>query len=131
MKKIILITLILGVSKNLNSQTIVFNDHCIFTPNKNFVRVVETPDGSGFLQATFFSGGNAIFLFSDGRGDVLGKVGQKGQAFSKSHVYVDFVTHNDTVRPLQINNTYFSVYDEVKTQITNGKTETVYGICRR
>ena len=131
MKKIILITLILGVSKNLNSQTIVFNDHCIFTPNKNFVRVVETPDGSGFLQATFFSGGNAIFLFSDGRGDVLGKVSQKGQAFAKSHVYVDFETPNDTVRPLQVNNTYFSVYDEAKTQTTNGKTETVYPICRR
>ena len=119
MKKIILITLILGVSKNLNSQTIVFNDHCIFTPNKNFVRVVETPDGSGFLQATFFSG------------DVLGKVSQKGQAFAKSHVYVDFATPNDTVRPLQVNNTYFSVYDEAKTQTTNGKTETVYPICRR
>ncbi len=130
MKKILL-TLILGVSTNVNSQTIVYNDYCLFTPNKNFVRVLETPDGSGLLQATFFSGGNAIFLFSDGRGDVLGKVGQKGQAFSKSHVYVDFVTHNDTVRPLQINNTYFSVYDEQKTQITNGKKETVYPICRR
>lgn len=131
MKKIILLTLLLGVSNNLKSQSIRYNDYCIFTPNKNFVRVLETPDGSGLQQATFFSGGNAIFLFSDGRGDVLGKVGQKGQAFAKYHVYVDFAAPNDTLRPLQVNNTYFSVYDEVKTQITNGKTETVYPICRR
>ena len=131
MKKIILLTLILGVSQNLNSQTIVYNDYCIYTPNKNFVRVLETPDGSGLLQATFFSGGNAIFLFSDGRGDVLGTVGQKGQAFAKSHVYVDFVTPNDRVRPLQVNNTYFSVYDDPKVQTTNGQSETVYPICRR
>lgn len=131
MKKIILLTLILGVSNNLNSQSIRYNDYCIYTPNKNFVRILESPDGSGLLQATFFSGGNAIFLFSDGRGDILGKFGQKGQAFAKSHVYVDFAAPSDTLRPLQIGSVSFSIYDEPKTQITNGKVETVYPICRR
>lgn len=128
MKKIILLTLILGVSNNLKSQTIRYNNYCIFTPNKNFVRVIEH---AGYLQATFYSGGNAIFHYADLNGDVLGTVGRKGQAFSKSHVYVNSPNQNQTLRPLQINNTYFSVYDEQKKQMINGKTETVYPICRR
>lgn len=129
MKKIIFLTLILGVSTNVNSQTIVYNDYCIFTPNKNFVRVVSG-DG-GYLQATFFSGGSAIFHYADFTGRVLGTSGRKGTAFAKVHVYVQSPNTEQTLRPLQINNVSFSVYDEQKTQTTNGKTETVYGICRR
>lgn len=129
MKKIIFLTLILGVSKNVNSQTIIYNDYCIFTPNKNFVRVVSG-DG-GYLQATFFSGGSAIFHYADLTGRVLGTSGRKGEAFAKAHVYVQSPNTEQTLRPLQINNVSFSVYDEQKTQTTNGKTETVYGICRR
>lgn len=131
MKKIILLTLFLGVSTNVNSQTIIYNDYCIYTPNKNYVRVVETPDGSGLLQATFFSGGNAIFHFSDGRGDILGRIGQKGQAFAKSHVYVDFAAPSNTSRPLQIGSIFFSIYDQAQEQMTNNRSETVYPICRR
>lgn len=130
MKKIILLTLILGVSNNLKSQTIRYNDYCIYTPNKNFVRILKTPD-SNFLQAVFYSGGNAVFHYADLTGKVLGTTGRKGQAFSKSHVYVNSPNQNQTLRPLQINNVSFSVYDEQKIQVTNGKTEAVYGICRR
>ena len=129
MKKIIFLNLILGVSTNVNSQTIVYNDYCIFTPNKNFVRVVSG-DG-GYLQATFFSGGSAIFHYADLTGRVLGTSGRKGAAFAKAHVYVQSPNTAQTLRPLQINNVSFSVYDEQKTQTTNGKTETVYPICRR
>jgi len=129
MKKIIFLTLILGVSTNVNSQTIVYNDHCVFTPNKNFVRVVS--GSGGYLQATFFSGGNAIFHYADFTGRVLGTSGRKGAAFAKAHVYVQSPNAAQTLRPLQINNVSFSVYDEAKTQTTNGKTETVYPICRR
>lgn len=129
MKKIIFLTLILGVSTNVNSQTIVYNDHCVFTPNKNFVRVVS--GSGGYLQATFFSGGNAIFHYADFTGRVLGTSGRKGAAFAKAHVYVQSPNAAQTLRPLQINNISFSVYDEAKTQTTNGKTETVYPICRR
>jgi hypothetical protein len=111
MKKIIFLTLILGVSTNVNSQTIVYDNYCVFTPNKNFVRVVS--GSGGYLQATFFSGGSAIFHFA------------------KAHVYVQSPNAAQTLRPLQINNISFSVYDEAKTQTTNGKTETVYPICRR
>jgi hypothetical protein len=128
MKKIFLI-LILGVSSNVNSQTIVYNSYCVFTPNKNFVRVVAG-DG-GYLQATFFSGGSAIFHYADLTGKVLGTAGRKGSAFARSHVYVNSPNTAQTLRPLQINNVSFSVFDEQKTQVTNGKTETVYPICRR
>lgn len=121
--------LFIGITNNLNSQTIVYNDHCVFTPNKNFVRVVS--GAGGYLQATFFSGGNAIFHYADLTGRVLGTSGRKGAAFSKAHVYVQSPNTAQTLRPLQINNVSFSVYDEQKTQVTNGKTETVYGICRR
>ena len=129
MKKIIFLTLILGVSTNVNSQTIIYNEYCIFTPNKNFVRVVSG-DG-GYLQATFFSGGSAIFHYADLTGRVLGTSGRKGAAFAKAHVYVQSPNTAQTLRPLQINNVSFSVYDEQKTQTTNGKTEKVYPICRR
>lgn len=128
MKKIILLALILTVSNNLKSQTIRYNDYCIFTPNKNFVRVIEH---EGYLQSTFYSGGSAIFHYADFTGKILGTASRKGAAFAKFHVYVQSPNKNQTLRPLQINNTYFSVYDEQKTQITNGKTEKVYGICRR
>ena len=129
MKKIIFLILCIGVSKNVNSQTIVYNSHCIFTPNKNFVRVVS--GSGGYLQATFFSGGTAIFHYADFTGKVLGTSGRKGAAFAKAHVYVQSPNTAQTLRPLQINNVSFSVYDEAKTQTTNGKTETVYPICRR
>ncbi len=129
MKKIILLTLILGVSNNLKSQSIRDNDYCIYKPNKNFVRVVS---GSGsYLHATFYSGGNAIFHYADFTGKVLGTAGSKGAAFSKSHVYVQSPNAAQKLKPLQINNISFSVYDEQKTQVTNGKTEKVYPICRR
>ncbi|NSY35433.1 hypothetical protein DS891_17990 [Pseudoalteromonas sp. JC28] len=129
MKKIILLTLILTVSNNLKSQTIRYNNNCIYTPNKNFVRVVS--GSGGYLQATFFSGGSAIFHYADFTGKVLGTSGRKGAAFAKAHVYVQSPNTAQTLRPLQINNVSFSVYDEQKTQVTNGKTETVYPICRR
>jgi len=129
MKKIISLILFIGVSKNLYSQTIVYNDYCIYTPNKNFVRVVS--GSGGYLQATFFSGGNAIFHYADLTGRVLGTTSRKGAAFAKSHVYVQSPNAAQTLRPLEINNISFSVYDEAKTQTTNGKTETVYPICRR
>ena len=129
MKKIIFLTLILGVSTNVNSQTIIYNDYCLFTPNKNFVRVFS--GAGGYLQATFFSGGSAIFHYADLTGRVLGTSGRKGAAFAKAHVYVQSPNTAQTLRPLQINNISFSVYDEQKTQVTNGKTETVYPICRR
>ena len=129
MKKIIFLTLILGVSTNVNSQTIVYDNYCVFKKNKNFVRVVS--GSGGYLQATFFSGGNAIFHYADFTGRVLGTSGRKGAAFAKAHVYVQSPNAAQTLRPLQINNVSFSVYDEAKTQTTNGKTETVYPICRR
>ena len=93
------------------------------------MRVVS--GSGGYLQATFFSGGNAIFHYADLTGRVLGTTSRKGAAFAKSHVYVQSPNAAQTLRPLEINNISFSVYDEAKTQTTNGKTETVYPICRR
>ena len=79
MKKIIfLIALLIS---DLQAATTIFTNECIFTPNRDFVKIHVL---NGLKQATFFSGGIAIFHFSDGNGDILGTSSSNGQAFISS-----------------------------------------------